>query len=63
MTKKQKTRKKRGGRLLYEGSFGCIYKPSLRCATAETFPPDKVSKLSLRTKLKKNIDSKTSLQE
>ena len=43
--------KKSGGALLHEGSFGCTYKPPLRCMSPsfipESFPPDRVSKLSL----------------
>jgi len=47
-TKRQKrTRKgaKKGGRLIGQGAYGCVYMPAIRCEGQETVSPKTVSKL------------------
>jgi serine/threonine protein kinase len=43
----------RGGTIIGQGSFGCVYKPSLRCAAGEPPENNNVSKLIYRKNLEK----------
>jgi len=50
MAKKSKnqTRRRRGGRVIASGSYGCVFHPSLRCHSKKTRSKNKITKLMMR---------------
>lgn len=50
MVKKSKnqTRRRRGGRVLASGSYGCVFHPALRCQSKRTRSKKKITKLMMR---------------
>ena len=54
---KQKSRKKRGGKAIDAGSYGCVFRPSLKCSDSEReYNPNYVSKLMYEEDIGKEIN-------
>jgi hypothetical protein len=59
-SKKKYTKKRKGGKVLASGGFGCVFKPALLCENETTRTPNSISKLMIKTraiKEKTEIDS------
>jgi len=56
-TKKYKKNKKQGGKAIDAGSYGCVFRPSLKCSdNANEYNPNNVSKLMYEEDIEKEID-------
>ena len=45
---KNKTRRRKGGRVIASGSYGCVFHPALRCHSKKTRSKNKITKLMMR---------------
>ena len=45
---KNQTRRRKGGRVIASGSYGCVFHPALRCQSKKTRSKHKISKLMMR---------------
>ena len=56
-TKKYKKNKKQGGKAIDAGSYGCVFRPSLKCSdNVNEYNPNNVSKLMYEEDIEKEID-------
>jgi serine/threonine protein kinase len=46
--KNQQTRRRKGGRVIASGSYGCVFQPALRCHSKKTRSKNKITKLMMR---------------
>ena len=47
-SKNKKTRRRKGGRVIASGSYGCVFHPALRCHSKKTRSKHKITKLMMR---------------